>query len=250
MNSFMSSPHDAAGGLRDLEAIVASGRLKVGTTGDYRPFSDKSNGIEEGFDIAVAERFASRLGLKLELVATTWPTLMQDLRAGKYDIGMSGITRTADRRKEARFSKGYLISGKTILVAARNAQRFTSIADIDDKDVRIGVNPGGTNEAFVKAAIQHAQIEMFSSNLAIPQAVVADRVDVMITDSVEASYYAGTCDELAAPLAARPFTCCKLSYMMPGHAKHLQATVDGMMDALNMTGEMEALKKKYLHISW
>ena len=83
-------------------------------------------------------------------------------------------------------------------MAADNAQKFTSLTDVDVKGVRIGVNPGGTNENFVKETMKHAEFVIFEDNLVIPQAVAAKEVDVMITDSVEALYYAATDTRLAA----------------------------------------------------
>ncbi|WP_428589060.1 transporter substrate-binding domain-containing protein [Pseudodesulfovibrio sp.] len=237
------------GQARSFDEIVASGTLRVGTTGDYKPFSFDNQGTYEGFDIAVAQSFADQLGLKLDLVKTTWKTLMADLAADKYDIGMSGITRTIARQKAARFSQGYVMFGKTILVNKDNAARFVSLADVDQKGVRIGVNPGGTNEKFVKANIRNAEVVMFESNLAIPPAVADKKVDVMITDSVEALYYAATDPKLAAPLAGNPFTRAELGYLMPASAERLQDTVDFMMDQMILKGEMAALKTQYLHMT-
>ncbi|WP_319582707.1 transporter substrate-binding domain-containing protein [uncultured Pseudodesulfovibrio sp.] len=234
---------------RGFDEIMASGTLKVGTTGDYKPFSFDNNGTYEGFDIAVAESFARQLGLKLELVKTTWKTLMADLKADKYDIGMSGITRNIARQKEARFSQGYVMFGKTILINKDNVIRFGTLADVDKKGVKIGVNPGGTNEKFVKANIKNAEVIMFESNLAIPTAVADKKVDVMITDSVEALYYAATNTRLAAPLAGDPFTRSELGYIMPASAERLQDTVDFMMDQMILTGEMHTLKAEYLHMA-
>ncbi|WP_291329803.1 transporter substrate-binding domain-containing protein [Desulfovibrio sp. UCD-KL4C] len=233
---------------RSFDEIVTSGTLRVGTTGDYKPFSFHNEGKYEGFDIAVADSFAKRLGLKLELVKTTWSTLMGDLKADKYDIGMSGITRTIARQKEARFSHGYVMFGKTILVTKDNKSRFKSLADVDKKGVRIGVNPGGTNEKFVKANIKNAEVIMFKSNLEIPLAVAEKKVDVMITDSVEALYYAATNENLSAPIANDPFTRSELGYLMPANAERLQDTVNFMMDQMILKGEMASLKKQYLHI--
>ncbi|SME87867.1 transporter substrate-binding domain-containing protein [Desulfovibrio gilichinskyi] len=233
---------------RSFDEIVTSGTLRVGTTGDYKPFSFNNAGKYEGFDIAVADSFAHSLGLKLELVETTWSTLMGDLKADKYDIGMSGITRTIARQKEARFSQGYVMFGKTILVNKVNESRFKSLADVDQKGVRIGVNPGGTNEKFVKANIKNAEIVMFKSNLDIPLAVADKKVDVMITDSVEALYYAATNKKLSAPIANDPFTRSELGYLMPADAERLQDTINFMMDQMILKGEMASLKKQYLHI--
>ncbi len=39
---------------RSLDEILSTGVLKVGTTGDYKPFSFNNAGNYEGFDIAVA----------------------------------------------------------------------------------------------------------------------------------------------------------------------------------------------------
>ncbi len=233
---------------RSFEDIVASGTLRVGTTGDYKPFSFNREGSFEGFDIAVAESFAKRMGLKLELVNTSWRTLMADLKADKFDIGMSGITRTISRQKEARFSQGYIMFGKTVLVNKDNAARFKSLADVDKKGVRIGVNPGGTNEKFVKANIKNAKIVMFESNLAIPQAVADKKVDVMITDSVEALFYSASNEKLAAPIANTPFTRAQLGYLMSADAERLQDTVNFMMDQMILKDEMATLKKQYLHM--
>ena len=234
---------------RSLDEILSTGILKVGTTGDYKPFSFNNDGNYEGFDIAVAKSFAAKLGVKLELIKTSWPTLMSDLKEGKYDIGMSGITRTVSRQKEARFSQGYVMFGKTPLVAASNAAKYTSLADIDKKGVKIGVNPGGTNEKFVKANIHNAEVKLYESNLAIPQAVAAQEVDVMITDSVEALYYAAIESKLAAPLANTPFTRAELGYLIPAGAERLQDTVNFMMDQMILKGEMATLKKEYLHMA-
>jgi len=239
----------ADGQARSFDEIVASGTLRVGTTGDYKPFSFDDKGTYEGFDIAVAQSFANRLGLKLELVKTTWKTLMADLKADKYDIGMSGITRTIARQKEARFGQGYVMFGKTVLVNRDNVTRFASLGDVDKKGVRIGVNPGGTNEKFVKANIKNAEVVMFESNLSIPPAVADKKVDVMITDSVEALYYAATNPKLAAPLDGDPFTRAELGYLMPASAERLQDTVNFMMDQMTLKGEMTALKMQYLHMT-
>lgn len=243
---FMTSVNSQA---RSFEQILSSGTLRVGTTGDYKPFSFDNGGKYEGFDIAVAQSFADSLGLKLQFVKTTWHDLMSDLKSDKYDIGMSGITRTVSRQKEARFSQGYLMFGKTILVNSEDVDKFTSLADVDSDDVRIGVNPGGTNEKFVKANISNAKIVMFKSNLDIPQAVADRKIDVMITDSVEALYYAATNENLAAPLADEPFTNAELGYLIPASSERLQDTVNFLMNQMEITGEMASLKAQYLHMN-
>src|ERR1700710_243068 len=83
-----------------LDTILARGTLRIGLTGDYRPFSIKDAASKfEGLDVDMAESLAKSMGVKLEIVPTAWPTLMADLHASKYDIGMGGISVTLERAK-------------------------------------------------------------------------------------------------------------------------------------------------------
>ena len=56
-----------------LDEIVARGALRVGTTGDYKPFSYRPNPSADfiGLDVELAGQLAKTLGVKLELVPTT-----------------------------------------------------------------------------------------------------------------------------------------------------------------------------------
>ncbi|MGH7860287.1 MAG: transporter substrate-binding domain-containing protein, partial [Candidatus Binatia bacterium] len=67
--------------------------LRVGTSGDYPPFSAGG----KGFDVEVAELLAADLGLRLEWVTFRWPELDERLAAGDFDVAMSGVTWRADR---------------------------------------------------------------------------------------------------------------------------------------------------------
>ena len=136
-----------------LEDIAARGTIRVGTTGDYRPMSykDKETGKYEGFDAELAEKLAASLHVKVEYVPTTWKTLSQDTKDGKFDLALCGITRTFDRERTLTMSDGYLLFGKTILCRKGDAAKFKTLADLNKPGVRVMVNPGGTNEKFARA---------------------------------------------------------------------------------------------------
>ena len=57
-----------------LDAILARGVLRVGLTGDYRPFSyrDPATGAVSGLDADMAQSLADGMGVKLDIVPTTW----------------------------------------------------------------------------------------------------------------------------------------------------------------------------------
>ena len=65
-----------------IERIVKRGKLLVGTTGDYRPLSyQEADCSYWGFGIEMAGKIAERLGVNIEFVQTSWPTLTADVLA-------------------------------------------------------------------------------------------------------------------------------------------------------------------------
>lgn len=169
-----------------LDQILDTGVLRVGTTGDYAPFSFAADGDEPvGADIDLARDLARALGVEAAFVPTSWPTLLDDLAAGRYDIAMSGVSRTVERARTGYLSQPYFVGGKLPIARCEDKRRFASLAAIDQPDVRVIVNPGGTNEAFVDAHLRQAQKVVHPDNRTIFQALVEGEGDVMITDSIE-----------------------------------------------------------------
>ena len=58
-------------------SVRARGVLRVGASGDCKPmsFREPATGKYWGFDAALAEDLAREMGVKLEFVPTSWPTL-------------------------------------------------------------------------------------------------------------------------------------------------------------------------------
>ena len=151
-----------------LDAIRARGTLRVGVTGDYPPFSFRvpADGRFEGFDVEQAQDLAKALGVSLEFVGTSWLTLAADLTADTFDIAMGGVSVTPDRAAHGRFSAPYLHDGKTPVARCAEGGRFDTVEAIDKPDVRVVVNPGGTNERFARARFPHARIRCFRTTRA------------------------------------------------------------------------------------
>jgi cyclohexadienyl dehydratase len=174
---------------RPLSAIKADGTLRVGLTGDYAPFSlHKPDGKIVGADVTMAESLAKSLGVKLQIVPTTWKTLKDDLVADKYDVGMGGISVTADRAAVGAYSVAVSHDGKRPIVRCADKDKYTTLASIDKPDVKLIVNPGGTNERFANANLTHAHLEVFPDNKTIFEQVADGKADVMVTDGAEVDY--------------------------------------------------------------
>jgi cyclohexadienyl dehydratase len=229
-----------------LDAILARGTLRVGLTGDYRPFSikDAANHFE-GLDVDLAENLAKSMGVKLEIIPTTWSTLMQGLTTSQYDIAMGGITITLERSKSAIFSAPVMRSGKTPIARCADKEKFTTLPDIDKPTTRVIFNPGGTNEKFARATLTHAQLVQFPNNATIFEEIIANHADVMITDAVETRLQQKLHPELCAIHPETPFDTSELAYLLPRDLI-LKHYIDQWLHILDTTGEHARMTAKWL----
>ncbi len=231
-----------------LMEIRERGILRVGATGDYQPMSwlDPANGQYEGFDAELAADLAKALGVELEFVPTSWPTLMEDTLAGKFDLALCGITVTEARKAQALMSEGYLGNGKTLLCRAEDADKYTSLEAVDRPEVRVMENPGGLNEQFARENLPHAQLILHEANQEIPDLIAAGEADVMITETLEAGWYAGRDSRLAAPLIYEPFTRGQLGALLPKGSEELLDYVNSFLEQEKASGRIDALAEEYV----
>ncbi len=126
-----------------LGKIKSSGTITVGIEGAYPPynfFNDKNE--LEGFDVDLTNELAQRMGVKVNFVATPWDSIIAGLLAKKYDVVISSMAITVERKKKIDFTEPYYHSGMQLFVP--------DSSDITDpykiKGRKIGVTIGTTFE--------------------------------------------------------------------------------------------------------
>ncbi|TMV05257.1 transporter substrate-binding domain-containing protein [Brucella haematophila] len=232
-----------------LDRILADGVLKVGTTGDYRPFSFKKpeTGSFEGFDIDQAEALSKALGVRLQLVQTSWKNLSADFADGKFDIAMGGVSVTLERQKTGLFSTPYLEDGKAPLTRCADKDKFATLANVDQPSVRVIFNPGGTNEAFVRENLKEVQLIPWKDNEGIFDALAGGKADLMMTDAVEARLQQKLHpDILCAASVKKPFTYVEKAYWIQRDGD-LAAFVNQWLHLSQKDGTFEAATRKWLN---
>ena len=244
------APKPAAAASR-LDDIVARGVLRVGTTGDYKPFSLRVAGGDGfiGLDIALAADLAKTLGVKLQLVPTTWGTMMGDLADDRFDLAAGGVSVTLERQKKAFFSLPYLRDGKTPIARCEDARKYQTLADIDRPEVRLIVNPGGTNERFARAQAKRATLTVHPDNVTIFDRIVAGEADVMITDAIEARLQQRLHPKLCAIHPEAPFDFSEKAFLLQRDAA-LKAYVDQWLHLAIESGQFARVNEQWLAYPW
>jgi cyclohexadienyl dehydratase len=229
-----------------LQRIASSGVLRVGTTGDYAPFSLEANGSLSGSDIDLAQKLAAQLHARPVFVRTTWSSMMDDLGHGAFDVSMGGVSITPAREALGAFSIPYSSGGKTILARCADQRKFhAGLVSVDRPKVRVIVNPGGTNEQYVRSNLHHARIVVFPDNRTIFDELTAGRADVMITDDVEAELqsqrHPGLCRAFPGTL-----THADKAIFMPRDPDLVNAVNEWLTPAI-AAGEPARMLGSYLH---
>ena len=244
--------------LRDTGAQVSStsvtvgqikerGYLLVGTAGDYCPLSMKEDsGTYWGLDADLAQDLACDLGVELRYVETSWPTILDDTVAGKFDLALCGVSRTDERLEKALMSDAYLANGNTALMRAEDVDKYRTLDDINQPGVRVMENPGGTNEKLAREWLPNATIAIHDKNEEINQLIAEGKADVMITEVCEAGYYAGKDSRLAAPLIDEPFSQGEIGALMNAGSEDLCAYVNDFLAREEKSGRLDELRNTYI----
>ena len=197
-----------------LDHIHASGALRVGTTGDYKPFSFRAaDGGYSGADIDMTRQLAAKLGVAVVFVPTLWSELSRDYTAGRFDMAVGGITKLPARAALGPFAHTVYVDGKRPIVRCADRDRFTSLDALNRPDVHLIVNPGASNEAFAQTKLAAAQLTVHGDNVTVFDEIAAGRADAMVTDGIEVDQQSAVHAGVLCPAkVAEPFTHDEKAY--------------------------------------
>ena len=208
--------------------------LRVGTSGDYAPFTElDAAGARAGFDVEVARAYARERGLGIRWVPVHWATLDADFAAGRFDVVMSGVTVRQERSLAGRFSVPVATSG--VVVLTRGAKVVPH--------ARLAVNAGGHLERAARRLFPDAELRPLSPNSAVREALLRSEVDAAVTDTLEApGWLAGT----SGLRVLGPYTRDEKAYWLPAAAGARARDLDAWLLARESDGTLAALRAREL----
>lgn len=126
-----------------LQEVKDRGVLKVGLMGTYQPYNFlNEDGEMDGFDADIAKGIAERLGVEVEFVAQEFSGMIAGLQAEKFDVVVSQMTITDERKEQMDFSEPYITNSVKVIVRDDN-DTITSKEDFVGNDIGVGL---GTND--------------------------------------------------------------------------------------------------------
>lgn len=100
-----------------LDQIKKAGKITMYTNAEFPPYEYLGDDNQvAGVDVEIGQAIADKLGVKLDIKNTNFEGIVAGIASGKGDLGLSGITITAERKKEVDFSVPYVESVQYLIV--------------------------------------------------------------------------------------------------------------------------------------
>ena len=167
--------------------LITPGVLTVGSDTTYPPQEsiDIATHKAIGFDVDLITAIAQRMGLKADVVTTSFDTIFDSLVAKRFDVVISAVSITPDRQKKVDFIP-YFNAGESLLVQTGNPLNLKSVADLCGK--KVGVQNGTIEQADLQTASNACKK---AGKPAIEMTVLTNQTDViqlLATNRVVATY--------------------------------------------------------------
>jgi len=231
-----------------VHRIVASGRLRVGTSGVQPPLNMKNRaGGLVGFDVDLAHALADAMKLELELVERPFSELLPGLARDEYDLVISNVTITPARNAEVAFAGPYLISGATLLTRKELVDVFSDDAEIDSAKRKFAVRAGSTGEALMREAFPNATVVPADDLADLVPKIASGELDGLFSDLPFVRFMIARHPDANLAEVEVPFTTEPIGIAIPPGSPLLANLVQNYLNTLEYTGLLMQMKTYWLY---
>jgi polar amino acid transport system substrate-binding protein len=230
-------------GVDYTEQLKEPGVLHIGSDNAYPPFENIEPGADEptGFDVDLYTEVAERLDLDARSTTTDFDGLFtQSIPQGTFDLGVSAITITEERRANVDFTVPYF---KADLSLAVNTEETPDIKTIDDLDgLTIGAQKGTTGEACAQVLVDQgkaAEVKSYGDAAAAFQDLGTGRIAAIVNDAPASQGFIDKTDNLAVVQVIR--TNERYGFAISKEKPDLRVKVDEVLTEIMQDGTYAAI---------
>ncbi len=159
-------------------------KITIATEGAFPPFNylDRK-GMPAGFEMELAQEACQRIKAECEFIALKWDELIPGLLEKKFDIIMSSMEVTRERRQRMGLSRRYYLSPGAF-IAPKGAPYDGPPSLLRNK--RIGIQKDSTHADWAdKSFRRSAQLRRYASIQEALTALANDEVDAVFGDKAQ-----------------------------------------------------------------
>lgn len=181
-----------------LSKIKKQGEIVLGTSADYPPYEwlskDKDGNTQVvGFDIALGQAIADKLGVKLKVQDMAFNGIIPSLKAGDVDIAIAGLAANEERKEAIDFSETYHGGSQGVLIRKEDAEKYKSKNDF--KGAKVAAQLGSLQENLA-TELKGAEYEGMTNSNNIVLELKNKAIDAMIVAGSTGTQFAQLNDDL------------------------------------------------------
>jgi polar amino acid transport system substrate-binding protein len=175
-------------------SIADAGRIVFCSDLGYPPMESLQGTRPIGADIDIGSAIGRSMGVKAQFRNVGFDGIIAALLAKRCDAIISGMTDTAQRRKQVDFTD-YLTVGMSLMVKKGNPRHITGLASLSG--LRIAVQLGTTEKDALavlnkRLSKQHRKlvvVKLFNKDADAAAALITGKVDAYFSDDPPVGYY-------------------------------------------------------------
>ena len=236
----VEEPTDATG------AVEEKAVLTMATNAEFPPYEFYDGDVVVGIDAEVAAVIAEKLGMELEIVDTAFDSIIPAIVAGKYDMGMAGMTVTEERLEEVNFSTSYAKGVQVVIVNADSD--IKAVNDLfGDQNYTIGVQTGTTGDLYSTWDIEDeglGTVSRFNKGADAVEALKVGKVDCVIIDNEPAKAFVGENEGLV--ILDTAYAEEDYAIAVAKENTELLEDINAALEELMADGTLQAIVDKYI----
>ena len=220
-------------------AFAQSNVLRVATDATFPPMEFVENGKKTGFDVELVEAVAAKMGKKVEWVDIDFKGLVPGLIAKRYDMAVSAIYITDERKKVVDFTQPYYAGGLVAMV--KDGSPIAKLADLNGKKVSVQV--GTKSVSYLTDNYPKVQRVEVEKNQEMFNLVDIGRADAAVTGKPAAFQYVRTRGGMK--LLLEQLTTEEYGMAIRKDTPELTAAVNKALEQLKADGGYKAIVDKW-----
>ena len=216
--------------------------LHMATEGTFPPYEYYDNGQLVGIDIEVAGAIAEKLGMKLETTDIAFESIIPGVQAGKYDIGMAGVTVSEDRLQQVNFSDSYATGVQVVIV--KEGGKVQSLDDM--ADAIIGTQSGTTGFIYASSDFGDDHVKSFTKTTDAVEALKNGQVDCVLLDNAPAEALVDANPDAGLSILETAYTVEDYAIAINKENTDLQAKINAALAELVADGTLQSIIDKYI----
>jgi len=208
-------------------------------------FKDEKTGAIIGFDVDLFNAICAEIGCTATYENITFDGIFAALEAKKFDVVVSSVTITEERKKKFLFSDPYINAGQ--IVAVRADEKVITGPETIGKQHKIGVQLGTTGEEEAKKIAQKtgATVKSYDDITLAFADLAAGRLDAVINDAPVTADYIASNPKANLKTVGKVFTEEYYGIVVRPDSKALLDKINAALKKLKDTGKLTELMKKW-----